>query len=134
MVRGALMEGRYPPPYPPLRMPDAALAASLWNQAVQAAALDDEQTGRVPLPDATAVAVREWFSSAVHAFEESGPGEPLTARDRARSALEAAQAKAAQLAELLQSPSDLAATIAKWLGITLGVGLALYLLYKLSQR
>jgi hypothetical protein len=134
-VRQALITGQQPTPYPPLAMGDARLAATLYNQTIQAAAVDAEQDAvlfaAVGGTTGTRDKLREWLTGAVTQLEEHAPGELPTLRDKVVTTLEDA---ATDVARLLQTAGDILPRLLKWLGIGAGAALLAYLLWRLNRK
>lgn len=101
--------------------PDAFVAVSLWNRAVEALVVDVEQ-GQADLPFLPDV-LREWVSQAEVDLQQSAPGEPKTTADTVVEALEAIKDKALEIAKGAWSLFELFAFGA-------GVGLLLYVLWR----
>lgn len=119
---------------PDLRMGDARLVATLWNQAAQAAVVNHEQNEAIPLPFGSTPEgtyakekLRAWMSNTAHAFEESAPGEEPTLRDKIVAGLEKA---ADAVDDYVQKQVDDIITALKWTAAGLGVVLLLYLLLR----
>lgn len=110
-VRSALLTGQQPPPYPALVMPDASLAANVWNRATAQAVRNAEENAAIPLPfgdtDAGNYArerLRHWLGTTENALDDAADagaegiakvkGAIATARDDISGLLAAAQEQA----------------------------------------
>lgn len=139
LVRLALLTGYQSPPLPHLAMGDAALAATLYNQVIQAAAVDAEQNEALAtiypdslgFTDATRNKLREWLTGAETQLAESAPGEAPTIRDKVVRTLEDAREN---VQNLLAAATDILPRLLKWFGIGAGALLVAYLLWRFGKR